>query len=180
MYQKNGVLKGLCVFLLLSYAAVGQWDFHATLTGSAEVPPNDSTAFGTATLTLNAQQTRLTMHLTLFGLHLDNVTGLHIHNAPVGVNGPVVFGMIGPNHDLNDDLVIDAVAGTVFSAWDVGEGADLANHLGNLFAGNLYFNVHTPAFPPGEIRGQIVPEPATVTLMLLGGLGLLRKRRCAV
>lgn len=181
MYRKNEVRKGLCLFLLLGCVAVAQWDFQAFLTGSSEVPPNASAATGTATLVLNAEQTRLTMHLTVFGLDLNEVTGLHIHNAPVGVNGGVVFGLIGINNDLNGDLLIDSEAGTVFSAWDLLEGNNttLADQLNNLFAGNLYINVHTPTFPGGEIRGQIVPEPATVTLMLLGSLGLLRRKRIA-
>ena len=56
MYQKNEMVNGLCLFLLLGCTALGQWDFQAFLTGSAEVPPNDSTATGTAALVLNAEQ----------------------------------------------------------------------------------------------------------------------------
>jgi hypothetical protein len=46
--------------------------------------------------------------------------------------------------------------------------------LGHLW----YLNVHTQAFPSGEIRGQVsVPEPASVTLMMWGLVGLLAARR---
>jgi hypothetical protein len=40
----------------------------------------------------------------------------------------------------------------------------------DLFAGRVWLNVITPAFPNGEIRGQIlmVPEPSTYALTLLG------------
>jgi hypothetical protein len=171
--------------------------FESTLDGAQEVPPNASTASGTATLTLNDAQDRLEILITLLGLDLDgaqtpgdpndNVQGAHIHAAPAGVNGGVVFGFISPNSDLNGDLVVNAAAGTIFSAWDLvppeGNGTTLAAQLPNLLSGGLYINVHTPVFPGGEIRGQItaVPEPTTLLLMGLGfaGLGFARRRRNA-
>ncbi|MGZ3472046.1 MAG: CHRD domain-containing protein, partial [Isosphaeraceae bacterium] len=38
-----------------------------------------------------------------------------------------------------------------------------------------YFNIHTVAFPGGEIRGQstVIPEPASLTLLTLGLGGIL-------
>lgn len=50
----------------------------------------------------------------------------------------------------------------------------------DLLAGKYYINIHAgPANPGGEIRGNIViPEASTALLGLMGGLGLLvRKRR---
>src|SRR5690606_34486374 len=99
-------------------------------------------------------------------------------------NGPVVFGFIGPNSDTNGDLVIDPVAGTIFSAWDLleGNGTTLAAQLDGLLNAGLYLNVHTNAFPAGEIRGQIlrvaqVPAPSVLGLTVIGLLGLLLARQ---
>jgi hypothetical protein len=167
------------------------YHFQAFLDGSQETTPTPSAATGLASLILNDAQNRLWITLSLTLLDLDgnqtpsnsddNVTGLHIHNAPPGTNGGVVFGFISPNNDANGDLVIDAAAGTVTSAWDLneGNGTTLSAQLPDLFAGNLYFNVHTPAYPPGEIRGQItVPVPAAAALIPFGLLPLAALAHC--
>jgi hypothetical protein len=135
--------------------------------------------------------TALTYDISIFGIDFtgaqtpgtaDNLTAMHIHAAPVGVNGPVVFGFLNPNSDVNPpDLVITPfvgmVGGRVTGKWDLPEGAGgqtLATQLGNLFNSGLYANFHTMAFPGGEIRGQILPtpEPGTLTLFALGAAGL--------
>lgn len=165
--------------------------FQATLSGDQEVPPVSTTASGTASLTLNDAQTRLEINIQLSGLDLDgnqtpgtgdDVTGAHIHTAPAGSNGGVVFGFISPNSDTNGDLIVDPVAGTIFSGWDLTEGNNttLGDQLVNLFAGGLYINVHTNAHLGGEIRGQIVPIPAAFWLFgsgLLGLVGMARRKQ---
>lgn len=176
--------------LLLQAPAQAAFVFTAELSGAQEVPPVVTSAFGSATLWLNDTMDRLEIQVSLAGLDLDgtqtpdtddNVTGLHIHAAPAGINGGVVFGLISPFSDTNGDLVIDALAGTVISAWDLteGNGTTLDAQLPALFSEGLYLNVHTVAFPGGEIRGQIaaVPLPATSLLFAGGVAGLWRSRR---
>lgn len=176
------------ISLLVAPTASAVTIFNAVIDGIQEVPPNGSAASGTASLTLNDTQDRLTISIQLTGIDLDgNQTGdpgddltiAHIHRAAFGANGPVVFGFVGPNSDLNGDLVIDALAGTIVSAWDANEGAGttLAAELANLFAGGLYINIHTSDFPGGEIRGQIVPEPATALLVASGLVGMALRTR---
>lgn len=180
------------VLLTFTLPAMAVTNFRATLTGDQENPSVATSAGGTATLQLNDAQDRLTIDVELFGLDLDgnqtpgtdqdDVTLFHIHSAPAGTNGGVVFGFIGPNNDTNGDFVMDPIAGTVSSAWDLneGNGTTLAAQLSNLFSEGLYLNVHTVANGGGEIRGQIIPEPATGMLLLLAAsvpAAVIRRRR---
>jgi len=174
--------------------ALAVTNFTATLTSDQEDPDTGFPGSGTATLQLNDAQDILSIDIQLTGVDLDgtqttdtndDASAFHIHAAPAGSNGGVVFGFIGPNNDTNGDLVIDAVAGTVTSAWDAGEGNNttLTAQISTLLNDGLYLNLHTPQFGGGAIRGQIllVPEPTTGALALVIGLfGIVRRRRSQV
>ena len=55
-----------------------------------------------------------------------------------------------------------------------------AAFINGLQYGRTYLNIHTAApngFPGGEIRGFVVPEPMTATLLLAGLAAALASRR---
>lgn len=179
--------------------------FITHLDGSQEVPPNGgdvTTAEGTGSLTLvdlGGGQFRWDYTVTispdinfgtLTGGAADNgsanqATGFHIHNAPRGANGGVIYGIFAPDHDFDNDVVsvvnVDNST-TISGSWSAVDGNPVGNinTLGpDLLAAppgdvNFYFNVHTPVDSSGEIRGQIVaiPEPTSWILLLLGAVGL--------
>ena len=157
------ILIGL---VILPVATSAQTDFIANLSAGQVVGGTTSMATGAAMMTLNAAQDTLTYSFLLAGLDLDglqtpmdstdDVTAMHFHAAPAGVNGGVVFGQIAPNHDL-DDLVIDPVAGTLMGVWEETDSVTLSSQLANLLAEGLYLNVHTTMYPGGAIRGQVLP-----------------------
>lgn len=173
--------------------------YVATLTGDQQTPGVVTAASGFATLELNEAHDTLSMFVSIHGLDFvgatpnpnDDVLAMHIHRGAPGTPGPVVFGLIGPNHDLDGDLATlfdpAGLGGALSSAWDgaEGNGTTLAAELDNLANGMLYFNVHTPGNPGGEIRGQIVaaspvPVPAAAWLLgsaLLGLAGRWRRQR---
>ena len=70
----------------------------ATFGADQENPPTASTATGTATMTnYNPVAKTFDISVTVVGLPVGDVTGFHIHRAPVGINGPIIidFGTAG-------------------------------------------------------------------------------------
>jgi hypothetical protein len=117
----------------------GTSTYRATMNGNSEVPANGSTATGTATFTFNDQSKILTGTVTYTGL---TVTAAHIHKGAVGVAGNVVFGF----------------AGSLASPISFTSAALTAEQEADLKAGLYYVNLHTVAYPDGEIRGQLTKE----------------------
>jgi len=59
----------------------------------------------------------------------------------------------------------------------VGNAVLAAGQVNDLLAGLWYLNLHTTTFGGGEIRGQVVPEPATLLLIGAGLAALAAARR---
>lgn len=187
----------LCTFAIACVIATSslahEKHFAARFTGA------DPNATGMASLVLSEDHSTLSYMIELNGLDLggqtaataDDVIGLHFHNAPAGSNGPVVFGILGSptlGGTLNpaltddaDDLMVDAVAGTISGAWEATDTPALTSLLlDELNAFELYLNVHTTGFQGGATRGQVVPEPASfaqVGVALAGLVGVMWWRR---
>lgn len=143
-----GMLAVFVVFLVGISAAqdADAASLEADLSGANEVLPNNSTATGEATATLDGNQ--LTVEGSFDGLSSELVTGVsaHIHENVPGENGPIVF-----------DLVVDADddnrSGTFSLTTTLGD-----NQVQDLITEQYYINIHTTAFPNGEIRGQLMVE----------------------
>jgi glucose/arabinose dehydrogenase len=109
--------------------------FVANLNGTQQVPPNNSTATGTATLLLSPDELSARVSLNFTGLSSPESTA-HIHGpAAAGVTGPVIVPL--PQGEFSDFEI-------PLSATDVQ----------NLKNGLLYVDVHSSMFVSGEIRGQ--------------------------
>ncbi len=122
--------------------------FTATLDGAQETPPvvTEGTGQGTATLTNN--QLELIVEVTASGLS-GPVTAAHIHNAPAGEPGDVLFDLSNFIQEVNGVVTIST---TIVLGTDIPDIATVTD----LFMAQLYFNLHTAANPGGEIRGQIL------------------------
>ncbi len=145
-------LRGLSLDLSVprSYNASG------SLTGGSEVPPVVSPAGGTFAVNYNVDQARLTYNVTVTSTQEVTVTGVFIHDADAGANGPVVRVLttapftptvVSPTTALN-------LSGVINPPLTVTE-------VETLLSNGFYINVHTTQNPAGEVRGQIEPEPYT-------------------
>jgi hypothetical protein len=114
--------------------------YRAVLTGGSETPPNASAATGTGSLTLDTGTKMMTASVTTGGIV---GTMAHIHQGVPGVAGPIIFPLA------------ESYGGS--GVWSV-QMTLTDDQIATLRAGNYYFNVHSGAFPAGEIRGQIVPQ----------------------
>lgn len=125
--------------------------FFARLTGDQEVPPNPSSALATGVFVLNPTADTLAYVIVARGFQTGK-TGAHFHNASAGVNGPIVRGIFPHASDTLRGIWtrFDLIAPFT---------ADLLTEMRN---GRLYVNLHTQAFPNGEIRGQIMPVPESL------------------
>jgi CHRD domain len=113
----------------------------ATLSAGQEVPPNASTATGRGMIVFDSATRAILIAYATHSVSLANAA--HIHTgAPAAVGAPIVT------------LAADGT--TIYFAQP---GATLTlQDATDLNAGNTYFNVHSPAYPNGEIRGQIVVQ----------------------
>ena len=146
--------------------------FTATLTGSQETPPVTTPASGFGTFVLNDARMDLSFNVDYAGLIGGPVVGAHFHDAPLGVAGPIVRGL--------DMTGATSPTGSFAGVWRSTDQQPLTPSLVNaLFAERIYFNIHTAAFPAGEIRGQLsaIPEPSTLLLLVSGLGGLAAWRR---
>lgn len=163
------------VVLATAPASALIWNLSALLDGNQEVPPTGSLGTGAASITYDD----VTNTILTFTLHVDGIAaltptdiiGAHIHKAPFGMNGPVIFnlGAFGTWTGSNGSFTYNYSGGGTIAAVD--EAAFLSQ--------GTYINVHTPQHPGGEIRGQVVPEPATLVMVGLALAALTARRRRA-
>lgn len=128
------------LFAALSVSIVHAVTFTSTLSGSNEATPNASTSVGTTVVNVDPASSTISW-TTTSSIPLASVTGHHLHQAVAGLNGPVVVNFASA---YSGSVVNTAVAPLI-----------LANPAG------FYVNLHTSAFPGGEIRGQLVADPVS-------------------
>jgi hypothetical protein len=145
-------------------AGASHGGFHATLSGSDEVPAISTTGAGSFAATL--ADTRLGPAIR-YRLEYSGLEGMamaaHIHFGQEDVNGGIVAFLCGgggkpdcPQSGIVTGLVTaDDVIGPAGQGIAAGEFDEA---VAAMEAGLTYVNVHTDKHPGGEIRGQVVPD----------------------
>lgn len=166
--------------------------YTASLDGPSEAPPNTSPGIGFSTLTLDLDLATMRIEADFSGL-IGTVSASHIHGptsvpfeGTAGVMTPVPsfpgfpHGGTSGTYDMTFDLTSATSYNPAFVTASGGTvGGALSVLLSSLEEGRAYLNIHSSAFPGGEIRGfyTLVPAPGAVAILGMGGLLATRRRR---
>jgi hypothetical protein len=136
---RRTVLGGLVASLLLGLApaAAETYTFLAGLTGASEVPPNASK--GTASLTATYDTTTKKLSWT--------VTYANLSGPPFAAH---FHGPAGPGTEAPVEVPVAISPSPLQGAATLTPAQEK-----DLLDGKIYFNIHTQAYPKGEIRGQV-------------------------
>ncbi|HSP14023.1 MAG TPA: CHRD domain-containing protein [Thermoanaerobaculia bacterium] len=139
-------LSLLALIVVTAPCAQAQSDpesFFAELRGTNEVPRTNSPAVGAAFVTIDGKNV-ITYEVSIAGM-ADQPSLAHIHENVIGENGAIVASFAtSPSAFQNG-----RVKGTIQADSDV---AKRMRENPNAF----YVDVHSDAFPDGEIRGQLL------------------------
>ncbi len=132
----NGEIRGQLVL------HEGGFFMNAMLNSGQEIPPAVTNAHGSASFWVE-DITSATLHYSLVVDGLSGpITGAHIHQGIAGETGGVVA-------DLSGNVDGNKISGQLSLL------TASPDFLRNAIQGKTYVNVHTAAYPNGEVRGQI-------------------------
>jgi hypothetical protein len=142
----------LCTDTQSAFAQLDQpQTFTTQLSGGEEVPPVTTSATGTAEFNLSPDGISYQLSVS----DISDVTAAHIHSGNVGQNGPVIVTLYSSDTPANQTGGVFA-QGTITADNLEGsmQGKEISDLISEMSNGVTYVNVHTQAYPDGEIRGQ--------------------------
>jgi Cu/Zn superoxide dismutase len=129
-------------------SAQAQSFFTAQLAPPQQSSDVVSSASGTGAFVLDGDGLRFFVTIDSLTSAMSNA---HFHLAQAGVDGATVR-----------TIAADFTGNSASGIWTSTDTEPLTSELiADLFAGNLYVNIHTADYPNGEIRGQIHPSSGT-------------------
>ena len=131
-------------------------DFELSLTPSQVVPPPDAPGVGYGDMQLREQGNERTIIVAVHPMprsdpggpssfDTQTVTAVHIHQGAPGMNGPLLWTV--PDEAPLSDVAYGAFSYDGTIPWD--------NLWTTLATEAAYLDVHTTAFPDGQIRGEL-------------------------
>jgi len=129
---------GIALLVATAPADAETLTYKIALSPSNEVPPVPTRATGSADVTYDTATRLVTWNITHSGLSAAP-TAAHFH---------------GPAKPLENAPVIVVFMGSLASPFK-GSATLTPEQAAQFLAGNWYINLHTPAYPGGELRGQV-------------------------
>lgn len=156
MRKLSYALGALAISLLT--ASVGfsaeKGSFTAKLSGAEAGPAVMTEASGKAEFKLSKDGKELSYKLAV--TNLGNVTAAHIHLGKAGKEGPPVAGLFaGPKKEGSFSGVLAEGVLTDKNLMGSLSGKPLGELVKLVKSGSTYVNIHTDAYPGGELRGRI-------------------------
>jgi hypothetical protein len=149
--MKTSFLRGLMVagacagFALTAQAQVVT--LRATINAAQETTATGSPATGSAIMLYDVSSNTFDLVVTLNNM-ANTITNSHIHEAPAGTAG----GVVAP---LGAESSYTRTGNTLTATFhNITYGGDKLK----LIQGGAYYNVHSAAFPGGEVRGQLIAD----------------------
>jgi hypothetical protein len=196
MKLRSGSLPILLASCALCVSSASQAAIYTTqLSGPNESPANASPGTGSATVNFDLATHQLSINMSFSSL-TSATTQSHIHcctappgTAPVATQLPTFTGFplgVTSGTYSNSFNTLDSASWNpsfVLASGGTAAGAEAALAAG-LAAGTSYLNIHTSAFPAGEIRGFLtatatgqVPEPPALALFAISIAAIVAARR---
>lgn len=188
------MVKGFWLFttFLCAFFALRGQVYYATLNGPSEQPPNNSPGTGKGIITISGNSMRV--QTTFSGLVAQTsagapsgTTAAHIHaptaiplsltsTAGVATQVPTFIGfplgVRAGTYDQSFDMTLATSYNPAYLNANGGTPASAFAALKTAIAeGRSYLNIHSNAFPGGEIRGFLIPCP-TITVSIPNAMAL--------
>lgn len=145
LIRKGIVVLATAVLALPASAAIVR--LNATIDAAQETTTSTSTATGTAQMWYDTAANTFTLSVSVNGM-ANTISASHVHEAAAGAAGGVASG-------LGDETAYTRSGNDLTARFtDVAYGGTAAT----LLSGGAYINIHSAAFPGGEIRGQLIAE----------------------
>jgi hypothetical protein len=143
-FSRAGLGAGAVAILIFAASPVAAevLTYKIALAPTNEVPPVPTRATGSADVTYDTNTRVVTWNVTHSGLS-GAPTAAHFHGPATNLeNAPVIVGFTGN-----------------FTSPFKGSATLTPDQATQFLAGRWYINIHTPAYPGGELRGQVPKRP---------------------
>lgn len=130
---------------------------QARLTPGQQVQTPAVSSAARGSLSLRVSDNAIEYRLNIDPLPNSTVTAAHIHVGATGSNGPVIFTLYSSAFGVPFTGTVSGILDNLYLQPQAASGiSSFSDAISAILSGQAYVNVHTTAFPAGEVRGQIL------------------------